>query len=79
MVIPAAIGAVLALIGLALLVVDLGVTNHGLPTAARGCRAKRLALRPVVVAPREQRASPRVGTRDRYIFANFNFETPPVT
>jgi membrane-bound ClpP family serine protease len=33
MVIPAAIGAVLVLVGLALLVVDLGVTNHGVPTA----------------------------------------------
>jgi len=33
MVIPAAIGAVLVLIGLVLFVVDLNVTNHGLPTA----------------------------------------------
>jgi membrane-bound serine protease (ClpP class) len=33
MVTPAAIGAVLVLVGLALLIVDLGVTNHGLPTA----------------------------------------------
>ena len=34
MVIPAAIGAVLVLVGLVLFVVDLSVTNHGLPTAA---------------------------------------------
>jgi hypothetical protein len=33
MVTPAAIGALLVLVGLALLVVDLGVTNHGLPAA----------------------------------------------
>jgi membrane-bound ClpP family serine protease len=33
MVIPAAIGALLLLIGLVLFVVDLSVTNHGLPTA----------------------------------------------
>jgi membrane-bound ClpP family serine protease len=33
MVTPAAIGAVLVLVGLLLFVVDLGVTNHGLPTA----------------------------------------------
>jgi len=33
MVTPAAIGAVLVLVGLALLIVDLGVTNHGVPTA----------------------------------------------
>jgi membrane-bound ClpP family serine protease len=33
MVTPAAIGAVLVFIGLALFVVDLGVTNHGVPTA----------------------------------------------
>ena len=33
MVTPAAIGAVLVLIGLLLFVVDLGVTNHGLPAA----------------------------------------------
>ena len=34
MVIPAAIGALLILVGLVLLVVDLAATNHGLPTAA---------------------------------------------
>ncbi len=33
MVIPAAIGALLLLIGLVLFVVDLNVTSHGLPTA----------------------------------------------
>jgi membrane-bound ClpP family serine protease len=33
MVTPAAIGAVLVLVGLALFVVDLSVTNHGVPTA----------------------------------------------
>ncbi len=33
MVTPAAIGALLVLIGLALFVVDLSVTNHGVPTA----------------------------------------------
>jgi membrane-bound serine protease (ClpP class) len=33
MVIPPAIGVVLVLVGLALFLVDLGVTNHGLPTA----------------------------------------------
>jgi membrane-bound ClpP family serine protease len=33
MVIPAAVGALLILIGIALLIVDLGVTNHGLPAA----------------------------------------------
>ena len=33
MVIPPAIGVVLVLVGLALFVVDLSVTNHGLPTA----------------------------------------------
>jgi membrane-bound ClpP family serine protease len=33
MVTPAAIGALLVLVGLALFVVDLGVTNHGVPTA----------------------------------------------
>src|SRR5918994_1906889 len=33
MVIPTAIGALLLLIGLVLFVVDLSVTNHGLPTA----------------------------------------------
>jgi len=33
MVIPAAIGALLILFGIALLIVDLGVTNHGLPAA----------------------------------------------
>ena len=33
MVIPPAIGVVLVLVGLALLIVDLYVTNHGLPTA----------------------------------------------
>ncbi len=33
MVIPPAIGAILILIGLALFIVDLHVTNHGLPTA----------------------------------------------
>ena len=34
MVIPAAIGALLLLTGLVLFIVDLNVTNHGLPTAA---------------------------------------------
>jgi len=34
MVIPPALGAILILIGLALFIVDLSVTNHGLPTAA---------------------------------------------
>ncbi len=33
MVIPSAIGALLILIGLVLFIVDLNVTNHGLPTA----------------------------------------------
>ena len=33
MVIPPAIGAILILIGIALFIVDLSVTNHGLPTA----------------------------------------------
>jgi membrane-bound ClpP family serine protease len=33
MVVPAAIGALLILIGIALFVVDLIVSNHGLPTA----------------------------------------------
>jgi membrane-bound ClpP family serine protease len=33
MVVPAVIGALLLLIGLGLFVVDLHVTNHGLPTA----------------------------------------------
>lgn len=33
MVIPAAIGALLILVGIALLIVDLGATNHGLPAA----------------------------------------------
>ncbi|MDQ3639137.1 MAG: hypothetical protein M3426_14310 [Actinomycetota bacterium] len=33
MVIPAAIGALLILFGIALLIVDLGVTNHGVPAA----------------------------------------------
>ena len=33
MVIPPAIGVVLVLVGLALFIVDLSVTNHGLPTA----------------------------------------------
>jgi membrane-bound ClpP family serine protease len=33
MVIPAAVGALLILIGIALLIVDLGATNHGLPAA----------------------------------------------
>jgi membrane-bound ClpP family serine protease len=33
MVIPAAIGALLLLIGIVLFVVDLNVTSHGLPTA----------------------------------------------
>jgi membrane-bound ClpP family serine protease len=33
MVIPAAVGALLILIGIALLIVDLGVTTHGLPAA----------------------------------------------
>ena len=33
MVIPAAIGVLLILFGIALLIVDLGVTNHGLPAA----------------------------------------------
>jgi hypothetical protein len=33
MVIPTAIGALLLLIGLVLFIVDLSVTNHGLPTA----------------------------------------------
>jgi membrane-bound serine protease (ClpP class) len=33
MVIPPAIGVVLVLVGLALFIVDLNVTNHGLPTA----------------------------------------------
>ncbi|MDP8899936.1 MAG: hypothetical protein M3N33_02070, partial [Actinomycetota bacterium] len=33
MVIPAAVGALLILFGIALLIVDLGVTNHGLPVA----------------------------------------------
>jgi membrane-bound serine protease (ClpP class) len=33
MVIPPAIGVVLVLVGLALFLVDLSVTNHGLPTA----------------------------------------------
>src|SRR5215217_6839709 len=34
MVIPPALGAILILTGLALFIVDLSVTNHGLPTAA---------------------------------------------
>jgi membrane-bound ClpP family serine protease len=34
MVIPPALGVILILLGLALFVVDLSVTNHGLPTAA---------------------------------------------
>ena len=33
MVIPAAVGALLILVGLVLLVVDLAATNHGLPAA----------------------------------------------
>jgi membrane-bound serine protease (ClpP class) len=33
MVIPAAVGALLILFGIALLILDLGVTNHGLPAA----------------------------------------------
>jgi membrane-bound ClpP family serine protease len=33
MVIPAAVGALLILVGIALLIVDLGATNHGLPAA----------------------------------------------
>ena len=33
MVIPPAIGVVLVLVGLALFLIDLSVTNHGLPTA----------------------------------------------
>jgi membrane-bound ClpP family serine protease len=33
MVIPSAVGAVLLLVGIALLIVDLGVTNHGVPAA----------------------------------------------
>ncbi|HEX8258672.1 MAG TPA: hypothetical protein VF558_00115, partial [Rubrobacteraceae bacterium] len=33
MVTPAAVGAFLILFGIALLIVDLGVTNHGLPAA----------------------------------------------
>ena len=33
MVIPAAVGALLVLIGIALLIVDLGATNHGVPAA----------------------------------------------
>jgi len=33
MVIPAAVGALLILFGIALLIVDLGATNHGLPAA----------------------------------------------
>jgi membrane-bound ClpP family serine protease len=33
MVIPPAIGVILILIGIALFIVDLSVTNHGLPTA----------------------------------------------
>ena len=33
MVIPAAVGALLVLVGIALLIVDLGATNHGLPAA----------------------------------------------
>ncbi len=33
MVIPAAVGALLILVGIALLIVDLGATNHGVPAA----------------------------------------------
>jgi membrane-bound ClpP family serine protease len=33
MVIPAAVGALLVLVGIALLIVDLGATNHGVPAA----------------------------------------------
>ena len=33
MVIPPAIGVILILVGIALFIVDLSVTNHGLPTA----------------------------------------------
>jgi len=33
MVIPPAIGVILILVGIAIFIVDLGVTNHGLPTA----------------------------------------------
>ena len=45
LVIPPAIGVILILIGIALFIVDLSVTNHGLPTAGAFWRLSSEAWR----------------------------------